>query len=303
MKVLAFAAVLLLSAPAALSSQELKDAFDGLSQAATGKDVPLILKSANEVFALAKTTLETAAPEGADEKAAWQVRVDYAKSIQTQAEYALVTFALQAPAADQIQVFAALEAASPKSQYLDGIYSQYFLALNQTGASNRIVPIAEKALANLPENEDLLLLLTDDALNRKQLDKALSLANRLSAVMVRHPKPPGLSAADWDKKKATCLSHAYWTAGVVSGEKQQWVNADKNLRAALPLIQGNNAMLAPAYYYLGVANYSLGRMTNSKAKILEGASFSEKSAAIQGTLQQQAWRNAQAMKTEAGKMR
>jgi len=303
MKILALAAVLLLAAPASLSSQELKDAFDGLSQAASGKDVSLILKSADQVFSLAKTMVQSAPPEGAEEKASWQAHVDYAKSIQTQAEYAVLTAALQAPAADQVQLFAALETANPKSQYLDGAYSQYFLALNQTGASSRIIPIAEKALGNLPENEDLLLLLTDDALNRKQLDRALSLANRLSAVMGRHPKPTGVSAADWDKKKSTCLSHAYWTAGVVSGEKQQYVNADKNLRAALPLIQGNTAMLAPAYYYLGVANYSLGRMTNNKAKILEGASFSDKAAAIPGALQQQAWRNSQAMKTEAGKMR
>jgi len=303
MKVLAVAAMLLVAAPASLFSQELKEALDGFSQIATGKDVPLILKSANEVFALVKTNLEEPQPAGAEEKAAWQVRVDYAKSVQTRTEYALITAALQAPAADQIQLFSAIEAENPKSQYLDGIYTQYFLALNQTGASSRITPIAEKALANFPENEDLLLLLTDDALNRKQLDRALSLANRLSAVMGRHAKPAGLAAADWEKKKATCLSHAYWTAGVVSGEKQQYVNADKNLRAALPLIQGNNAMLAPAYYYLGVANYNIGRVTNNKAKILEGAGFSDKAAAIPGTLQQQAWRNAQAMKTEAGKMR
>src|SRR3954464_10401333 len=109
MKVLAFAAVLLLSVPAALSSQELQEVFDGLSQAANGKDVPLILKSANEVFALVKTSLETPAPQGAEEKAAWQVRVDYAKSIQTQSEYALVTAGLQAPAAEQIQLFSAIE--------------------------------------------------------------------------------------------------------------------------------------------------------------------------------------------------
>jgi hypothetical protein len=40
-----------------------------------------------------------------------------------------------------------------------------------------------------------------------------------------------------------------------------------------------------------------------KARVTEAAKFSDQAAAIKGPLQQQAWTNAQVMKTEAGKMR
>ena len=76
-----------------------------------------------------------------------------------------------------------------------------------------------------------------------------------------------------------------------------------NLRAALPFIQGNNAMLATTYFYLGVANYQLGKTAKSKAQITEASKFSEQSAAIASPVQQSAARNAAAMKAEAAKMR
>ena len=62
-------------------------------------------------------------------------------------------------------------------------------------------------------------------------------------------------------------------------------------------------MLAPALFYLGTANYNLGKMTASKAKMLEGAKFSDQCAAIPGDLAQQASKNSAVMKAEAAKMR
>ena len=62
-------------------------------------------------------------------------------------------------------------------------------------------------------------------------------------------------------------------------------------------------MKAPALFYLGMANYQLGKMTMKKAQVLEGARFSREAAAIQGPLAQQAWHNAMVMKDEAAKMR
>jgi hypothetical protein len=44
-------------------------------------------------------------------------------------------------------------------------------------------------------------------------------------------------------------------------------------------------------------------MTMNKARILEGAKFSEQCAGIQGSMAQQAWKNAQVMKDEAARMR
>jgi hypothetical protein len=99
------------------------------------------------------------------------------------------------------------------------------------------------------------------------------------------------------------LGHGYWIAGVIYGEKNQYTAADKNLRAALPFIQGNAAMLAPAFFYLGMANYQLGQMTVNRALVLEGAKFSEQSAAIASDYTDQARHNALVMKAQAAKMR
>jgi len=163
--------------------------------------------------------------------------------------------------------------------------------------------VAEKAIAHFPDNEDLLLVLADTAMNRKQSDRALGYAQRLLAVLSRHPKPESTSSADWERKRSAALGRGHWIAGLVHSEKTDYAAADKDLRAALPLIKGNEAMMAAALFHLGVANYQLGRLMMNKARVLEAAKFSEQAAAIKGPFSQQAWRNALIMKREAGRMR
>jgi len=81
------------------------------------------------------------------------------------------------------------------------------------------------------------------------------------------------------------------------------VDADKNLRRPLPYAKGSSTTYAAALLNLGIANYQYGKMTMNKARILEGAKFSEQCAGIQGSMAQEAWHNAQAMKAEADRMR
>ena len=83
-------------------------------------------------------------------------------------ESALAGTAIQSPPAVMVDLISALEQENPKSKYLDEIYGPYLVALNKTGAGAKIPAIAEKALANFPENEDLLLLMTETAMTRKQ---------------------------------------------------------------------------------------------------------------------------------------
>src|SRR5205085_1398026 len=167
----------------------------------------------------------------------------------------------------------------------------------------KVPAIAEKGLANFPENEDVLLVLADTALTRKQPDRALTYATRLVTVMSKHPKPEGMAAAQWERKRNASLGRGYWISGVIQGERGQFVAADKNLRAALPLIQGNDAMVGPALFYLGTVNYELGKMTLSKARVLEGAKYSDQCAAVEGPYADQARHNALVMKNEAAKIR
>jgi hypothetical protein len=62
-------------------------------------------------------------------------------------------------------------------------------------------------------------------------------------------------------------------------------------------------MMAAALFYLGMANYQIGKMTLSKARILEGARFSEQCAAIVSGYAGQAQHNAIIMKSEVERMR
>lgn len=295
--------LLLIAGPNLAAPDDLEDAFQNLKNAESKKDPALLKKAALETCAVARKLAEAPAPESEADKAYWTKRVAYARDVELQAEYALYTFAIQAPAATSVDLISTLEQLNPKSKYLDEGYSRYFLALTQTGAAAKIPAIAEKALANFPDNEDLLLVLADSAANRKQSDRALGYSERLISCIGRHPKPEGYSAADWERKRAAALARAYWMAGLIHSEKMNYFEADKDLRAALPLIQGNSAMLAPAYFHLGVANYQLGKTMLNKQRVLEAVKFSEQSAAIKGPLAEQAWRNSIIMKTEAGKMR
>lgn len=303
MKLPALAAVLLLAGPVVAAPDTLDDKFQSLKEAVASKNTAQVKQLAVELFPLVSEASCEPAPQIDEEKEAWTNRVAYAKDVGLYAEYALFATAIESPAATLADLISTLEAQNPKSRYLDTAYGPYLVALNQSGAAAKIPTIAEKALANFPENEDLLLVLSDAAVNRKQPDRALTYSNRLIAVVNKHPKPEGMSATQWDRKRSTSLGRAYWTSGVVYGERAQHFAADKNLRAALPLIQGNEAMMAAALFYLGTANYELGKMTLSKAQVLEGARFSEQCAMIRSAFGEQARHNALVMKNEAAKMR
>ena len=62
-------------------------------------------------------------------------------------------------------------------------------------------------------------------------------------------------------------------------------------------------MAGPALFFLGMANYELGKMTLNKARVLEAAKFSEQATAIEGPYREQARHNALVMRNEAARMR
>ncbi|HZT28818.1 MAG TPA: hypothetical protein VFA33_02970 [Bryobacteraceae bacterium] len=296
-------AVLLILEPGIVVPDDLENTFQNLKEAEARKDAAQVAKLAVKTCALARQVMSEPAPESADEKDAWSTHVAYAREIEAYTEYALANTALQATPADTVVLLTTLEQQNPKSKYLDEAYGRYFVALNQAGAASKIPAVAEKALTHFPDNEDLLLVLADESMTRQQSDRALTHSERLITVLNRHPKPENISAADWQRKRSAMLGRAHWIAGLVHSEKSQYYEADKDLRAALPLIQGNDAMLAPALYYLGVANYQLGKTIINKAQVLEAAKFSQQAAAIKSPFSQQAWHNAMVMKDEAAKMR
>ena len=291
--------VVLLAVPAV--ADKLDDSYQSLKDAVEKKDAAKVKAAVAELSPMVKEALAVPAPSGADEKKTWDDHITYVKGIEEYCEYALYATALQAQPGEAVELFAALEQQNPKSKYLDEAYPRYFLALNQTGAAAKIPGIAAKALQNLPDNPDLLSVMME-ATYGKQNQQALNYANRLIAALSK-PKPADVTAEEWELKRSANLGRAHWMAGVIYCSNGTYGPGDRELRAALPLITGNAAMAGPALFYLGMANYQLGKMTLSKAKMLEAVKFSQQSAAIPGPFADQARHNALVMKDEADRMR
>jgi hypothetical protein len=256
--------------PTRLRADDLDDALAALKQAEPSKDVAKI----KELAAAAHTTAkkyEGPAPADA-EKESYEARQRYAKDVDHYSEYALYALAIQERGDPKVAIdlINTLEQQNPKSDYLD-----------------------------MPE---ALAVQVDAAVARKQTDRAVALANRMIAAANKKP-PEGVAAADWERTKTATLAQGYFVIGTNACEHNKFAEADRNLRAALPLIKGNNAMLGPALFCLGVVNYNLANLTASKAKMVEAAKFSEQAAAIPGPTQDQAYKNSIAMKQAADKMR
>lgn len=304
MKLLAISFSVILSAgllPAA--PLDIESSMRGLKEAVEKKDAAAVKKLAAEVSIQAREAAAEAAPADDSEKEAWKSRVDRAKDLDLYTEYALSATALQSEPAVMVDLLADLEKQNPKSKYLDDAYGPYLVALTKSGAAAKVNAVAEKALANWPSNPDILLVLTDSSYQGKRYDRAASLGTRLIAAVGRKAKPEGVAAADWERKKAGILSHAYFIAGMSYYLQNDFGNADKTLRASLPYIKGGDeATQATALYALCVSDYRQGRQAMNRALMLEGAGFCDQSAKLKSTVAQQAWTNAHQIRAEAEQM-
>lgn len=278
-----------------LMANDLDDHYTQLKDAQAKKDPDAVKKLAVETEKLART--ESALPQPADASAAadWKQRMQFAKEVQLFAEYSLATTALADPdrAPDLVDTLIEM---NPKSQYLPLCASGYLLALAKQGPEKELAG-AQKILAADPANEDALYSLAS-GYQSSAPDRAGGYATRLIAAMKGKAKPEGVSEADWEKKKSAMLGSGYYIAGTSACAKSSWVDCDRDLRAALPYVGKEPRTLGITDFYLGLANYQIGKLTGDRTKISEGEKYSEQSAAIPGPMQQRAATNAQAMKAE-----
>lgn len=285
-------------------SDELHTKFSELKAAEEKKDAELVQKLAVELSQAARVVIKTPVPADETDAAALKSKVDFAKQVESYADYALYVQALRAPTAEKrIELFDVLNAQSPGSEYVPQLYSIYAASMAQTGQSNKLFAFAEKAIGRDGSNEDILAILADGAMARKQYDRAAGYGVKLATVMAGHNRPEGMAAADWDRKKSLMTGRGYWIAGISYATVAKYPQADKNLRAALPFVKGDDQMAGPALFFLGVANYNLARATQSKALLREAMAFSEQAAAIKGPYSQQAYTNANSMRQELMRMR
>jgi hypothetical protein len=290
-----FAVIGLLALGGLVWGADLNDTYKNLKEAFEMKDYAKVKTLSAQTAKEAQELAKEAQPADAGQVDAWKGRQQFAKEAQTYAEYTLAVSASQAtdPAAT-IELTEALIAQNPKSEQIDTATPQYLAALGKQGAA-KANAAASKILVGRPENEYALDVV---ARNWSSAGPALAAANRLIGVIGRKKKPEGMSDADWQRTKNEMLGSAYTSAGVIQAGQNRYADADRNLKAAMPLVSGNPTMLSYVYYYLGVANYQMGKVTADKSKMMAGLQYTDKAVATGGPMQAQASSTSAIMKRE-----
>lgn len=284
---------------ASANANELDDAYQKLKDAQTAKDPDAVKKWAVETAKLAKAEVTGPKLDGFSEED-WPKRVEYAKGVGATSEYALSTAASQPGLAPEkvVELMDALLAVNPKSAYIGAGTGAYMAALGKMGGADKQIEGATKILKESPNEEEALMVISENLMSKNRADQAYTYAARLVTVMKSKAKPEGYSDEDWSKRKSVLLSRGYYTAGVTGCMRQVWKDCDTNLRAALPMISGQPAMTGPANFYLGVANYQLSKITADRTKLQEALKFEQQSAAISGPMQAQAQQYVGVMQNE-----
>jgi tetratricopeptide (TPR) repeat protein len=277
----------------AIDPEDVETAHLCLKAAEAKKDPDAVKAWAVRTSEIARKVVQSPKPQDEDEVEDWKRRVDFAKQVETYTEYSLYATALQSTDPRQkAELIETLQEHNPESQYLPQVQGQYFLALQQSGQNEKAIAVAEKILEKDQTNEDMLLVVADYYLRaQKEPDKVVAYSEKLAEVMQSKPKPEGLTGAAWEAKKTKVLGLAYWMSGITYGSQNKYAQADKALREALPLIKGNDQLMAPALFYLGLSNYKL-------EKIVDAIKFNKECIAIKSPYQAKARQNLAAIRSQ-----
>ncbi|HTA69683.1 MAG TPA: hypothetical protein VK776_15440 [Bryobacteraceae bacterium] len=264
------------------------DAIDvGLNtiKAAEGKDDPEAVKKAAVKTAQIARKLESVKPADDDAKA----MQGHDKEVGNYAEYALYAASLKSKDPKEVaEIGAALEEANPKSQYLWLATPNYLRALGAKGCTT-----ASKLSAADSKNAEAFLVAADCAWRGSRADGAISGGTRALEALNSRPKVEG-------GNEGGKIGMANFYVGAGNAMQQRFGPANKALRAALPSIKGDSVVYANALFYLGLANYNLGKAIGDRGQMREGLKYFEESSGIASNVQAQASRNAMLIKSELG---
>ena len=277
----------------ALDPGDTETALQNLKAAEAKKDPASILKWSASVSALARKAAAAPKPADEDEAATWKSDVEYAKQVDGYSEYALYRAAVETrDPKTVIELLEALQQRSPNSEYSVRAADPLFIAYRQAGANDKALAVAERALAVQQTNEDMLLLAADSYLqNKKEPEKVHAYTAKVVELMAQKPQPEGVADADWNTRKNLVNGVAHFLDGKLYYEESQFARADQELRAALPLVESNEAMKPEVLFLLGFANYKM-------EKIQEAVDYYRACAAIKSPFQATANKNLAGIKRQ-----
>ncbi len=277
----------------AMDPDDLDAAHQNLKAAEAKKDPDLIRKWSNQTSQIARKVIQSPQPADADEVDAWKKRVDFARQLDTYTEYSLFSGATQTQdPRKRIELADALTARNPKSQYLPALAEIRFNSYRQLGDNAGALAAAEKTLETDQSSEDMLIFVANQYVEKKRdPDKVLAYSAKVVELMDTKPKPEGVSDDDWAKKKKTMSGLAHYMSGTTLFDQKKLAPADMELRAALPLVEGNDQLKAATLFYAGLANYQM-------KKIPDALKFNQQCAAIKSPFQAKAAENARVMRQQ-----
>ena len=279
MKRTLFSAIAAFALVGLLHADELEDSYAKLKDTVAKKDADAVKADAAATNKLAQVLVTAPQPSDAAEVENWKQRVQYGKEVAAYSEYALAYVATTVEGPKTIELVDALIAQNPKSKYIDTCTSQYLAALGKSGPAKQLDGM-KKIVDGRPDNEVALAALAEGLMS-KSPDTALRYANNLIRL------------------KGAGAATGYYVAGVINGAKTVWLDCDRDLKAALPLVH-DNYKLGIVYFYLGLAEYNLGKVTLDRTKMQAGLKYSQQSAAIAGPMKDQAYHNVLAIQNELG---
>ena len=277
---------------AAMPPECVEDAQQTLKAAELKKDPDLVLKWSAKTAELAQKVVASPQPTDADEVENWKARVDYARQVNTYTEYSLYAMALgTADPKKQVALLEALQQRNAKSEYFAKAVDTLFVAYQKSGATDKAVAFAQPIAATGNPSEDMLLVLNDDAVKKKDAEKVHTYSAKIVEVISSKPKPEGVADADWTKRKNTILGYAYSTNGEQYFNQGKLAPADQELRKALPLVEENVALKTEVLFYLGLTNYKM-------EKVQDAYNFFKACAAVKSPFQAQATKNLTAIRAQ-----
>jgi hypothetical protein len=267
-------------------------AMQCLKAAETKKDAAMIKKYAGMTSAAARKLATAPQPKQADEVASWKASRDYAKQVDSYADYALYRAAVESRDPKvTIELAEALRQQSPTSDYAGKLAQPLFIAYRQVDPP-KAVAFAEQMLATDQSSEDMLLVVADSyAQQNKEPAKIHAYSAKIVEIMASKPKPEGMSDTDWNNRKTLVTGLAHYMSGKLYYMEKNYSKADAELRAALPMAETNAAMKPEVLFFLGFANYQL-------KKPQDAANYYKACAAIKSQYQAGAQKSLQGIRNE-----
>ena len=285
-----------------LDPEEVAAAHNCLKSVEAMRDVDLIRKWALQTSHIARKVMLSKKPEYGDEEevAAWKAKVEFARQVEQYTEYSIYFASMYAKESKtKGELIAALENRNPMSEYLAQMRTSQRTQVVRQVDVEEAVAAAEAEFRNGQYHEDQLMMVASHYMaKRKEPLKTIEYATRILQIMQTKTRPEEVGATEWEHKKLSMEATANWIAGLLYSTQEKFAEADRHLRAALPLLR-NSDMTAGALYHLGYVNYKLA-VLGERIRIHDAMRFTRECMTINSAVQAQAGENLKSMKAEWG---